>query len=481
VCYRFFPLSLPSFVLFAPSRFNPMIPELTLAKVWQAQWLMPGPWRITDGRSLVVRYRGRWSAGFGPDFADAHLVLDGREYTGAVEIHRRAADWRAHGHHLDPAYNAVALHVVLEDDGTSCITRDGRSLPTLALAPLLAGSLADFPAGTAPLGGLGDTPCARDFLATGMADLLRILGRAGDERLALKAAAMEARFAATPPGDVLYAALLDALGYSANRAPMAALADALPLRTLETALLAAPADAREATAAALLLGTGGFLNDRGSLPAFVLHGDTLQDMWREMGWMALPSSLWETARVRPANHPARRLLALAALLANGGAAEGLIAVCLAPLLASPDEPRLIVRTLRQTLRPPSRLLAGDVSPIGTDRAGEIAVNVVLPFALIYGLKTENDTLVRAAEQAWDAYPATRGNSITRAMTDQLGGPGGLRVRTGRLQQGLIAVYHDRCKARSCATCPVSHLIALAANEGDARARTPEGPALPTPR
>jgi len=391
---------------------------------------------------------------------DAHLVLDGQEITGAVEIHRRAADWRGHGHHLDPAYNAVVLHVIMEDDGTPCRTRDGRILPTLALAPLLAGSLVEFPAGTAPLGGLGDTPCARDFLMTGTADLLRVLGRAGDERLALKAAAMEARFAATPPGNVLYTGLLDALGYSANRAAMAALAEALPLRALETAVLAAPIAAREATAAALLLGTGGFLDD--APPGFVLHGDRLRDMWRAMGlYAALSPALWETARVRPANHPARRLLALAALLANGGAAEGLIAICLAPLLASPDEPRLIVRALRQTLRPPARLLAGDASPIGADRAGEIAVNVILPFGLVYGLHTENEPLVRAAEQTWDAYPATRGNSITRAMTEQLGGPGGLRVRTGRLQQGLIAVYNDRCKARMCATCPVTSLLHLA--------------------
>jgi hypothetical protein len=435
-----------------------MIPELTLAKVWQAQWLAPGPWRTTDGRTLIVRYRGRWSAGFGPDFADARIVLDGEAITGAVEIHRRAADWRAHGHHLDPAYNAVALHVVLEDDGTPGRTRDGRRLPTLALAPLLAGSLVEFPAGSAPLGGLSDTPCARDYLTTGAAALLRVLGRAGDERLALKAAAMEARFAAAPPGDVLSAALLDALGYSANRAPMAILAAALPLRDLEQAVLQSPIAQREHIAAALLLGTGGFLD---TPPGFVLHGDLLRDMWHSTGRRAaLSPADWETARVRPANHPARRLLALAALLAHGGAAEGLIAICLAPLLTYPDEPRLIVRALRQALRPSSHLLAGAVSPIGADRAGEIAVNVVLPFALLYGLRTENEPLVGAAERAWDAYPATRGNSITRAMTDQLGGPDGLRVRTGRLQQGLIALYNDRCKARMCATCPVTHLMAL---------------------
>jgi len=438
------------------------IPELTLAKVWQAQWLVPGPWRTTDGQTVVVRYRGRWSAGFGPDFADARIVLDGREITGAVEIHRRAADWRAHGHHLDPAYNAVTLHVVLDDDGTPCRTRDGRTLPTLALAPLLAGSLVAFPAGSAPLGGLGDTPCARDFLTTGAAGLLRVLGRAGDERRALKAAAMEARFAATPPGDVFYAALLDALGYSANRAPMATLAATLPLRDLEQTVLQSSAEQREQIAAALLLGTGGFLD---SPPGFVRHGEGLRDMWGAMGRRAaLSPAGWETARVRPANHPARRLLALAALLANGGAAEGLIAICLAPLLTFPDEPRLIVRALRQTLRPPSHLLAGEISPIGADRAGDIAVNVVLPFALVYGLQTENEPLVSAAERAWDAYPATRGNSITRAMTDQLGGPGGLRVRTGRLQQGLIALYNDRCKARMCATCPVTHLMTLAESQ-----------------
>lgn len=435
------------------------IPEVTLAKVWQAQWLVPGPWRLTDGRRLTVRYRGRWSAGFGPDFADAHLDFDGQPTTGAVEIHRRAADWRAHGHHLDPAYNAVALHIVLEDDGTRCTTRAGATLPTLALTPLLAGPLAAFPAGSAALGGLGDAPCARDVLAAGRDDLLRVVGRAGDERLALKAAAMEARFAATPPGDVLYAALLDALGYSANRAPMTALAQTLPLHTLETRVLAQPPKSREVAAAALLLGAAGFLDD--TPPSFVMQADRLRDLWLTYR-PALPPApafpmAWETARVRPANHPARRLLALAALLGNGGVAEGLIATCLAPLMQHPDEPRLLIRALRAALRPWSALVRGGGSTIGADRAGEIALNVVLPFSLIYGLQTENATLVAAAERAWDAYPATRGNQITRAMTEQLGGDPPVRVRTGRLQQGLIALYQERCKARLCATCPIARL------------------------
>jgi len=442
---------------------NVMPPELTLAKVWQAQWLVPGPWRTTAGQAVSVQYRGRWSAGFGPDFADAALTLDGQRVAGAVELHRRTGDWRAHGHHLDPAYNAVVLHVVYANDGPPAVTRTGRTLPTLALAPLLAGPLGSFPADTAALGGLGDHPCARDYLSatvTGGGDLTRLLGRAGDMRLALKAAGLEARFAVAPPGNALYAGLLDALGYQMNRAPMAALAAALPLHALERQVFTAPADARETVAAALLLGTAGFL-DRDALPAFLKDGESLRAQWQTTGGVAVVTG-WETARVRPANHPARRLLALAAWIA--GTPEGLTAALLAPLTEYAEEPRRAVRGLREALRPRSRFLRGEASPIGADRAGEIAINVLLPFALAYGLRMGDDTLVAGAERVWDAYPAPRDNAITGAMRAQLGGSGAdaLRVRTGRHQQGLIALYQERCKVRQCATCPVAHLAALTA-------------------
>jgi len=446
---------------------NVMSPELTLAKIWQAQWLVPGPWHTTDGQTVTVQYRGRWSAGFGPDFADAALMLGKQRVTGAVELHRRMGDWRAHGHHLDAAYNTVVLHVVYTNDGPPAITRHGHVLPTLVLAPLLAGPLAAFPNHTAALGGLGDSPCAHDYLAattTGTLELAHLLGRAGDSRLALKAAALEAQFAVAPPGAALYSGLLDALGYQMNRAPMAALAAALPLHMLERQVLAVPVDVREETAAALLLGTAGFL-DHDSLPAFIHDGERLRACWRTSGSTTAVTN-WETARVRPANHPARRLLALAAWIA--GTPEGLTAALLAPLTAYPDEPRLAVRALREVLRPRAAFLRGESSPIGADRAGEISVNVVLPFALVYGLQVGDEVLVTGSERVWETFPAPRDNAITRAMREQLSGTGvdAFRVRTGRHQQGLIALYQERCKARRCAQCPVAHLIALSA-ESDA--------------
>jgi len=51
----------------------------------------------------------------GPDFESAEFRLDGIVYRGDVEIHIRLSDWRTHGHHLDPRYDRVMLHLIWED------------------------------------------------------------------------------------------------------------------------------------------------------------------------------------------------------------------------------------------------------------------------------------------------------------------------------------------------------------------------------
>src|SRR5688500_12608814 len=92
------------------------ISEAVLAAVWNEQAPLRGPMWDCEGNPVAVVYRGRWTAGSGPDFEGAMLSMgDGNPKLvgGAVEIHLRCGDWWAHGHHEDPRYNSVALHVVL--------------------------------------------------------------------------------------------------------------------------------------------------------------------------------------------------------------------------------------------------------------------------------------------------------------------------------------------------------------------------------
>ena len=121
--------------------------ERVVQKIWLQRDFDQANVLLADGRKLQVRSTGRWNLLGGPDFQSARLLIDGRETTGDIEVHFRVNDWRAHGHSEDPAYDRVVLHVVLFPPGSaekSARRRNGESIPTLVLLPLLHRDLEEY-------------------------------------------------------------------------------------------------------------------------------------------------------------------------------------------------------------------------------------------------------------------------------------------------------------------------------------------------
>ena len=85
-------------------------------KTMQLRWAQAeGPaWLMSEaGERLRLLYPGTWNHGPGPDFRGARLVGESSGLLhGDVELHQRERDWAAHGHHRDPAYAGVVLHVL---------------------------------------------------------------------------------------------------------------------------------------------------------------------------------------------------------------------------------------------------------------------------------------------------------------------------------------------------------------------------------
>ncbi len=437
-------------------------PELLLAQVWNAQWLVP-ELRTSEGHRLRVVYRGVWTHADGPDFTGALLELDGRLVSGDVELHRRASDWLAHGHHLDPTYERVVLHVVLDDDLPEPVRRrSGERVPTLVLATCLPGPLASFPAlpGLRPLGAIGFDYCAPQVAATAPDRIIRVWEATGDARLADKVARIAARLSLEPPAQTLYWLLLDALGYSRNRDGMRAVAERVPYDHLDSRLAGHSMDERRQRAAALLLGVAGFLPlspaDEELAGLSPREARAVEQAWQAHGgaWrgLELPPTAWRLHRQRPANHPLRRLLALAWLLARDN--QGLLPALLGRL-TQPDAARAL-----------QNWLARDNPYLGEGRTHEIVVNVVVPFALAYGEAVGQEELVSAASELWAELPAGHGNAVVRRTAEQICGPHRLRVPTARAEQGLLQLYHTGCRQLRCYECPIAHL-ALAWGRGSA--------------
>jgi hypothetical protein len=73
--------------------------------------------RTTCGNTLEVIRPGGRNIHAGPDYINACIKVGRLVWCGNVEIHSRSSDWENHGHHLNPGYNNVILHVVNQYEG----------------------------------------------------------------------------------------------------------------------------------------------------------------------------------------------------------------------------------------------------------------------------------------------------------------------------------------------------------------------------
>lgn len=83
-----------------------------------------------DGALIEVLDPGVHNQDSGPDFFNSKLKINGKEWIGNVEIHLKASDWYRHGHHSDPAYENVILHVVGVSD-KRVNRKDGTLIPQI--------------------------------------------------------------------------------------------------------------------------------------------------------------------------------------------------------------------------------------------------------------------------------------------------------------------------------------------------------------
>lgn len=390
------------------SQLQPALRESDLFAIWERHRFPKGALTSREGGEVRAVYRGRVGLGPGPDFRDAIVSLPDRLAAGDVELHVRASDFRRHGHHLDPAYNGVVLHLVFVDDlGVDTELEDGTLVPVVALGKWIEGRAREM---RRWLGrGTGwQEPCRTSVERMGVGEVTATLERLGAMRFRQKAAALGKRLkAGETPEEALWSGILEALGYGGERETLVRLARAVPWRALRERVLGA-AEGDEALEARRLLADG---------------------------WLLLqPNALWR-AGLRPGNRPERRVEGAAALAARF-AGDGLAASLLAPLDESP--------------MPLEDVLAALTVPklIGRARAIEIAGNVVLPLAAaLCGLAGS----LRYRE-LFAGLPLSASYGAVRHVREAV--EVAVPVNMAR-QQGMLYLLRQYCTQGGCGRCPLS--------------------------
>ncbi len=439
-------------------------PEAVLQKLWLHQRIRRDSLQLIDGRPLRILHPGFWNSGPGPDFSRAIVQIGHQSpVVGSIEIDLEAVFWRGHAHHNNPRYTDVVLHVIWQG------TQPAGSIPTLVMQPVLDAPLPELiewisgenlPSPSAAVG-----QCSAPLANLSDEALRELLQQAAWVRVERKAALIQARARDTGWEQALWEFLLAALGYRNNVWPMRRLAELVPW----------PGEvvSRNATEARLL-GLGRLLPDERSSSTQPMqpHARTLWDhWWREADALAdqrLPRETWQTAGMRPVNHPARRLALAAAWLSD----HRMIAR-LETWLADGLSPSASAESLEKILE----VEAGDfwathwnfraapaVTPqtlLGNARATDLAINVILPWLWIRAVTSQNELFATRVRQRYSQWPASQDNQVLKeGRTRLLRGRKPTFLKTAAEQQGLMQITRDFCDHSNalCERCAFPELV-----------------------
>jgi Protein of unknown function (DUF2851) len=391
---------------------RPQLSELEMqARVFAGEFGVS--WQGENGEKVEVVHFGIWNREPGPDFCRALVLIDGEKFTGDIEIDQEARDWEAHGHAQNPAYENVVLHLFFRRGQRRFFTRtaENKAVTQVCLTLKVESKGA----------------ASRHDGVLDEARATKLVEAAASFRLRRKCEIFQRAARLRGHEEALFEAVAAAMGFKNNKIPF-----------LLVAQRASLARAKLDDGEALLFGLAGFLSaghfDLGDRDA----RGYLKRLW-EQWWamrdrerrLILPEGAWTYSAVRPANHPHRRMGALAATARSFAAIRRAVekgkGVDFVKAFASLEHPFWEKHSS----------LAGDpltkvTALVGDDRVVDLSINVFLP--------------AQPFEAAWTHLCATAGptpsGKILRSLEWLTGEARPALFRSAMCQQGLLQLVED---------------------------------------
>ncbi|MDR1116203.1 MAG: DUF2851 family protein [Tannerella sp.] len=416
--------------------------ESMLQYVWKHRLYAESDFVTADGEPVFVIDAGIPNTDAGPDFFNAKIRVGDRVWAGNVEIHERASDWQAHGHHRDEAYDTVILHVVGSDDTPVYRTNRERVPQAVMHIPgKIRENIAWLLSRDTPV------PCAGRICRVSPIYLSDWMTALASERLERKAADIFARLEQYTKdwNEVFYITLMRNFGFGTNSDAFEWLAGSLPykyiLKHRDNPL----------QVEALFFGQAGLLSEKSSENA---DNSYYLSLCREYDFLSkkyqlkpVDGFLFKKLRTRPVNFSHVRIAQAAAVWMSHD-------VLFSAILER--ENMNDIRSFFNVL--PSKYWdthyhfryasAAKKKCMGENAVNIILINTVIPVLFAYGKQKNLPVYCDRALKFLEKLPPERNSIITFFEK------AGVAVRNAYDTQALIQLRREYCDRKKCLYCRI---------------------------
>ena len=412
--------------------------ERLLHYVWKYKLYTEPYFTTANGQTVYVTDPGIANTNAGPDFFNAKIKIDDTMWAGNVELHQHASDWKLHGHHTDPAYDSVILHVVGDSDEP--IRRmNGEIIPQIILSiPEKIQENYEF-----LLQQDTDIACLERIGEIDRLHMVSWMEALVGERMERKTEDI-LRLLQQYNGDwneVFYITLTRNFGFGTNSDAFERLARSLPLRYIRKH--------RDniKQIEALFFGQAGMLKEPLSDPYYLSLQQEYSFLRHKFNLQPMDDSQYKSLRIRPANFPHIKLAQLAALWTKH---DSLFSALLE--ITDTEEMRKLLRIMpspywethyhfRYASVKKEKLL-------GNNALNIFLINTVAPTLFAYGLHCKQPEYTERALTLLESLPPEQNSIISRFRR------AGFPAEHAADTQALIQLKRMYCEKKKCLYCRI---------------------------
>ncbi len=394
---------------------------------------------ITDTNEIIdIISPGMQNSDAGPDFINAKIKIAETLWAGNVEIHINASDWYKHNHHLNPAYNNVILHVVLNND-REVFNQKKEKIPAFVLVPdkELIDKYKELTGSNSVLS------CTKDLHVLETFKLKLWLNNVLFERLNEKTSIIKEKLKENKNNweETFYKVVARNFGFKLNAEPFERLAASLPLKYL------AKHHDNLLQIEALLFGQAGFLNDDIKDEYYLQLENEYKHLSNKFSLKPIEKHNWKFLRTRPGNFPTIRIAQFARLVYQSAALFSKI-IDVGTITEVKSLFNIKADGFWKNHYTFEKLSETKEKTLGESSLDNILINTIVPFLFLYGEAKASQQLKDKAI-SWLEEIKAENNKITRMWKNA-----GIKIPNAFFSQAVIQQTNNYCKQERCLDCGI---------------------------